>query len=196
MYNQLKNANTGKFADVKKLIDTSDIVAAINKNNSVNPQHLIEQNRKTVNEIYLNTVTQDVPLDSMQIIQLTNIALMMPYLGGDAVYSARVMLGLDPDDYGVSYRLAEPVKQNNIENGIRVYPNPANNEITIEFVNYDNLQNAELQIYDLLGSLIFSRKLTENVTHISVAELQSGLYFYNIVVNNNCIAKEKLVILK
>jgi len=43
MYNQLKNANTGKFADVKKLIDTSDIVAAINKNNSVNPQHLFDE---------------------------------------------------------------------------------------------------------------------------------------------------------
>jgi hypothetical protein len=106
------------------------------------------------------------------------------------------MLGIDPDDYGVSYRLAEPSKQNIVENGIRVYPNPANDEITIEFINYDNLQGAELQIYGLLGNLIFNKKLTDNISHVSVAELKSGLYFYNIVVNNNCIAKEKLVILK
>jgi len=162
---------------------------------AINPQQLIHQNRKTVMKIYLKTFAQDKELDSAQTAQLMDIALMTPYIGGDAVYSARVMLGIDPDDYGVPYRLIETETQ--IEKkSIKVYPNPANDNVTVELMGYDNLQYAEIQIYGLVGNLIFNKKITENVSNVSVAELKSGLYFYNVIVNNNCIAKEKLIIVK
>jgi len=146
-------------------------------------------------KIYLKTFAQDRVLDSAQTAQLMDIALMTPYVGGDAVFSARVMLGIDPDDYGVSYRLIEQNDQQT-ETEVKVYPNPANDNVTVELIGYDNLQYAEIQIYGLVGNLIFSKKITENVSYISVAELKSGLYFYNVIVNNNCIAKEKLIIVK
>jgi len=196
-YNQLKNSNFGEFADVRKLLDTADFDGAKNKNDNINPHRLIELNRKTVMAIYLSSLAQDIKLDSVQTAELMNIALMTPYIGGDAVYSARVMLGIDPDEYGTTYRVNPyEISQTSNNNSVLVYPNPTKDEITID-LGYDFLLgNAEINIYGLLGNRLITSKINEPISKISVQDLSQGVYTYNIIVNNNCIAKDKLVIIK
>jgi hypothetical protein len=196
MYTQMKNSNFGKFADARKLIDEGDFDNAELKVNSINPQHLIEQNRKTATKIYLQSFAKDRALDPLQREQLMDIALMTPYIGGDAVYSARVMLGIDPDDYGVAYKFAQPEIIEKTSETVLVYPNPLKDEITIRFVNGISSIGADFRVFDLLGNLVFSSKLENDITKLKIENINAGIYVYSIFVEKSCIRKEKLIIVK
>jgi Secretion system C-terminal sorting domain len=65
------------------------------------------------------------------------------------------------------------------ENSLLIYPNPFNNEITI---NYE-LQNsaATLAIYTLLGENLMNKKITQNSTKINLNKFSSGVYFLQII---------------
>jgi hypothetical protein len=67
------------------------------------------------------------------------------------------------------------------ETKLSVYPNPASNQITFEFNN--NPQNSELQIYNSIGKLVFSKKLMDTKTNINTSKLSSGIYLYRIISN-------------
>ena len=72
------------------------------------------------------------------------------------------------------------------EDNFKVYPNPANNNITIEW-NKEGLDNGIIQLMDLNGRML--RQLTfepqDNLhLNISVAELESGFYFIRIESGN------------
>lgn len=64
-------------------------------------------------------------------------------------------------------------------NAVSVYPNPSENNLTI---NIDN-ENLELiNIYNVTGKLLFSEK---NKNNIDVSNLAKGLYFIDIFTENN-----------
>ncbi|MEO8149482.1 MAG: FISUMP domain-containing protein [Bacteroidia bacterium] len=74
----------------------------------------------------------------------------------------------------------------NIE--IQVFPNPANNKITISFT--ENV-NASINIYDVSGRLqLESQFKNQNQTIISVNDLHSGIYFVKISVNGKSVIKK------
>lgn len=60
----------------------------------------------------------------------------------------------------------------NLNSSIKVYPNPADEIITIEISNIQTLK-----IYNLQGQLIESITLGSGVTNLSVAHLISGMYY-------------------
>ncbi len=69
----------------------------------------------------------------------------------------------------------------NIENNtFNVYPNPANNEITIDLSSYEN-EEVQISIIDITGKTVSNYNLT-NYNRIDVSQLTSGVYF--IKVNN------------
>jgi len=71
-------------------------------------------------------------------------------------------------------------KQNNV---ISLYPNPFNNSCTI-LINENNLHNAELKIYDIVGQEIKSVSIGNNkqIT-LNRDNLPSGMYFYRLIQN-------------
>jgi len=71
---------------------------------------------------------------------------------------------------------------NNDDDNINIYPNPANNTLYIEGA-FDNSNN-NLQIYNLLGSLIISKQITQNTTTIDISQLSNGVYFVKILTDN------------
>ena len=62
------------------------------------------------------------------------------------MFSARVMLDIDIDDYGVPYRLANP---NNGVNQIIIYPNPTVDVLSIEIPQ--NFEQLSFKLIDILG---------------------------------------------
>jgi len=77
-----------------------------------------------------------------------------------------------------------------IENLVN-YPNPFNSETNITFTLYST-GTTELQIYDLLGRILYSKKIADagagkNTIHFGVrdveSEFHSGIYFYTITQN-------------
>ncbi|MCD0468964.1 S8 family serine peptidase [Flavobacterium sp. JAS] len=57
-----------------------------------------------------------------------------------------------------------------------VYPNPA--QTTVSFVFSDENYNASVTIYSVLGQKVIEKQITNQDPILSVASLQSGLYFY------------------
>ncbi len=81
------------------------------------------------------------------------------------------------------------VTQNQLEN-ISLFPNPASSTI-----NVANAENADIQIFDILGKLIHSQNNISMNAQINVSQLQAGTYFMKISKDNQ-VATKKFVILK
>ncbi|MCB0452883.1 MAG: T9SS type A sorting domain-containing protein, partial [Aequorivita sp.] len=81
------------------------------------------------------------------------------------------------------------VNQNQLDN-ISLYPNPASSTI-----NLKNAENANVQVFDVLGKLILSQNNIAVDAQINVSQLQAGTYFMKIS-KDNLITTKKFVILK
>lgn len=77
-----------------------------------------------------------------------------------------------------------------VENNIsqfKLYPNPAENQITIELT--DDISNANLTLYDIQGRVIYEKEAINQVTNIDTSILQSGVYFVKLKSNNSYFTK-------
>lgn len=63
-----------------------------------------------------------------------------------------------------------------------IYPNPANDFITIQFPY--PIENASISVYNSLGQNVLENKLSNENSKISLEELESGVYIYKIEANN------------
>jgi hypothetical protein len=80
------------------------------------------------------------------------------------------------------------------ENEIRVYPNPANNFVSVAFQNSDMASTIEL--YNVTGQLMTSVPASI-VTKLDLSSFNSGLYFVKIFdKNNQVIRTEKVQVVK
>ena len=68
----------------------------------------------------------------------------------------------------------------------KLYPNPANNEINLE----TKMQNAEIEIRDVLGQVIYSSKVIAVSSAIDVSMLSKGVYFINLQNGKQTINKK------
>jgi len=59
--------------------------------------------------------------------------------------------------------------------GMKAYPNPAQNNVTIEFTGLDNL-NGTLQVTDLTGKIVAAQKISGTIQELSTAALANGTY--------------------
>ena len=77
-----------------------------------------------------------------------------------------------------------------------LYPNPTSQLVYIELINVDLKCNNFLSIYDITGKLIKRQKLESNLatSWISLANLNPGIYIFEVSCNNNQIGVQKLII--
>jgi len=198
-FDSIKEANIGEFMQVYDLIEEGSYEEATALNNSIVPEQDVFLNLKTVLGIYLATwCNEKYTFSTSEYETLFAIANQTPYEGGDAVYTARIMIGFEPDEHGVAYRLHKYDKVEEKEELI-LYPNPASNEVTIEFTNdaFENV-NALLQVYSITGKLIYQTSFNTNNSFkvLSVDMLKNGVYIYHISLSNGIDKSGKLVILK
>lgn len=78
------------------------------------------------------------------------------------------------------------------------YPNPAGNNFSISYFMNDENQNSEFIIYDALGRIVSTFRLTEVKGSIllDVSEFETGIYLYQITLNKFSSELKKLVIIK
>ncbi|MCR5035871.1 MAG: S8 family serine peptidase [Bacteroidales bacterium] len=73
---------------------------------------------------------------------------------------------------------------------VAVYPNPANNAVTIESVGIQRVT-----IVNMLGEMVYDAEVNTNSITIQLTDYQSGMYFVNVLTDNGLITK-KLTIYK
>jgi hypothetical protein len=76
---------------------------------------------------------------------------------------------------------------------IIVYPNPANEKITIDFGKLD-FTNAELYVKDISGWTVFKKTEINNTNiNVDISSISKGIYFVNIINDNANIFTKKIV---
>jgi hypothetical protein len=68
-----------------------------------------------------------------------------------------------------------------------IYPNPTNNVLN---VNLNNYKNAQIQVIDITGKILFTTNTTQTVNSVDVSELTKGVYFIKITSNNQTTTKQ------
>lgn len=83
-------------------------------------------------------------------------------------------------------------KEKNVEN-IKIYPNPANSYLTIDFNNH-NFQTVSVEIFGIGGNLIYHKNYTPNkFINIDVSNYISGIYIVKISTKGQLISVDKFV---
>jgi phosphodiesterase/alkaline phosphatase D-like protein len=77
--------------------------------------------------------------------------------------------------------------------GIKFYPNPTADILTIEIEESDLSVKTEISIIDLKGAVMYSNTITKSHWNINVSDYPQGLYIIKIK-NQNKITKHKLLI--
>ncbi len=198
-YDSISKTNIGKFYQIGKYINAQDYAGASDLNNSITDQNTIEYNRKTVFNIYLNKVVNNEFLGEEDSLALVDIAYQSPLTGGDAVISARVILGIDPDvenENRMKSTFTKPNPPIHTYSTIRVFPNPANDKLYIVFDN-TNEGMATVEMFDLTGKLVYQTTInaTIKLQTININDIKKGIYSLRISTNNN-IYNQKIVIIK
>lgn len=128
------------------------------------------------------------------------IAYQNPYSGGDAVYGARVMLGLDLADYITEGSEVSRMGKKNGESlpdpGL-IVPNPNTGKMQYIY-SMEKESDRQLQIFNARGCLVRSWMLTSaaNSLDIDLNDQPSGFYVYRVMANGNIYPGSKIIIQK
>ena len=80
-----------------------------------------------------------------------------------------------------------------VDAGYIVYPNPANDYVTINVKEFDLLKPNTIEIYDALGKIIYSSTITKSTMTINTNPWSKGVYTIHLMQNNQII-HHKLII--
>ncbi|MEM9888740.1 MAG: T9SS type A sorting domain-containing protein [Bacteroidota bacterium] len=74
---------------------------------------------------------------------------------------------------------------------IDLYPNPANEVLTIEKIN---IEQAQFKLFSATAQLILEEQLTEDITTLDISSLPAGIYFCLVQASGQAMYSEKLII--
>ena len=77
-----------------------------------------------------------------------------------------------------------------IDNNFILYPNPANNNITIEYSSLNNNKEKLALVYNIQGQLLQQLPLLQNKTVVDISNFTNGMYFVKIKTENGVIVKK------
>ena len=79
-----------------------------------------------------------------------------------------------------------------------VYPNPAFDFVDIDFQIASSVREVKLTFYNVLGQEVKDVVLEKDqkIIHISLRELNSGMYMYQLSIDGRSVATKKLIVRK
>ncbi|WP_179018895.1 T9SS type A sorting domain-containing protein [Winogradskyella forsetii] len=77
----------------------------------------------------------------------------------------------------------------NLENFVKIYPNPVENKLSIELTNFN--EDVDYQIYNTLGQEITKGNLNSNsIQNINMSQYESGIYFIKLSIGTNSMTQK------
>lgn len=103
----------------------------------------------------------------------------------------------DTASYSVTYKTANDISLSDfaIEPKLSVYPNPASDHLKINYTAQSS-QQTSFEIINLVGSKVYSKTLNsaETTLNLNISNLNSGIYFCVLRVDNELVTSKKLVV--
>ena len=78
--------------------------------------------------------------------------------------------------------------------GLSVFPNPTDGEFNIQLTNFKEGNNYQIKIFDLVGKLILSKSINQEITRLDINQQNKGIYFIQLLTDGKVSRSEKLVI--
>ena len=75
------------------------------------------------------------------------------------------------------------------ENEISVYPNPGHNSLNIK----TELKDAEINMYDIMGRMLYNQKIVSDITTINSENWPSGMYIWKVISNGKLAESGKWI---
>jgi hypothetical protein len=121
-----------------------------------------------------------------------NTVLVTPYVGGNTVYTARIMLGIEPFENELAYKTSSPGTD---KKTIVAYPNPASQMVTFRFDEIPEEESAVIEIHSVCGKMVLSVRVQPLETEYTTAlnNLPNGIYLVRIKYANGDQASVKLI---
>jgi len=200
-YYYLKNSNIGRFEQIYREIENNNIENAKTLNDQISPVNTIETNRKWVNSVYFDYIVPQKSIPQNIIDELEILASSSPFVRGDAVYSARAIVGYTEDEIGIHDKNLEVNPNSNTTNDtnieIKVFPNPAQEFITVEIIGNTD-KSIKFDLTNMLGIKVLEKVIlgSNSFIKIDVQQLRQGVYVYEASYKNNreTIIKGRIVI--
>ena len=130
----------------------------------------------------INNNTENVPthtnMPSLPIWFGKGVATQVDYLEGKLDDIGLWNRALTDQEITILYNSVLSTNPANYESNINIYPNPANDHITIDCGNLDNLEGWNIKIINILGQEVLSQPMDND--KINVSELSKGVYIIRI----------------
>jgi Secretion system C-terminal sorting domain len=193
-----------------------DEIATLNEN--LEAATAITEHEQWINTILLYLAHHNIEeMEPTTLAQVKTLALECPYIAGDAVFKARHILApletnVRYDDLNIcnnqgvykggvnTFNIenqillgsSEDGQQSNTINNAKIYPNPSDGILKID---YSIADDGILQLYDISGRLIRTIALPKDTRHIvtEIDDLIVGIYTYKITVSGILLSNGKLV---
>ena len=94
----------------------------------------------------------------------------------------------------MDYKLLEQIKRGDIQEGIKLFPNPCNDRIYIEEITIYEGAHYSFILYNLMGDKV--KTLTPVGNEIVLNQVESGSYFYALQNSSIVLLRGKLIVIK
>ncbi len=88
--------------------------------------------------------------------------------------------------------LSNALFENNDESECQIFPNPASNQLTIQFQHPENY--SMLELVDVTGKIIKQQSVVNQKVRLSVSDLYSGIYSVRFIRKDGGVAHQKIMI--
>ena len=82
-------------------------------------------------------------------------------------------------------------EENNLENSIYVFPNPATDWIRYTFYDYVP-KDAQLRLYDMSGQMMKSQRIQQGVNKVQLSEFDAATYIYELTDHGKLLKSGKV----
>lgn len=82
-----------------------------------------------------------------------------------------------------------------ISNSMLIYPNPSNSNTNVLCLLPEKFSTAEVVVFDLMGKQLLKESLSrdKNLAALNTENLTAGIYFVNLLIDNNLTETKKLI---
>lgn len=100
---------------------------------------------------------------------------------------------IEAAELGTFSRIIESINTVETVADVSLYPNPSSDIVTLKF---NAAYNASITIFDITGKVLLNDVIKDNSTSykFDVSELNSGMYFYQMTINNSTISNKFSVV--